>query len=600
MDIQYSTMYPDIGDYGVIGSPRTAALVNRDGSIDWCCLPFFHSPAVFSALLDRESGGRFAVTLADGTPTRQQYETATNVLRTTIDSPAGAIRITDFMPYFMDRGEMVTQDELLRRVECVDGEPTVQIAFDPQLDYARGETTVETLDAGCRATNGETVVTLESLVDFEKSEAGATGSRALQEGEELWLACRYGNQAPEPLDTDALGAKLERTRQYWKTWCHRGAYEGQWREEVLRSALVLKLLTYEPTGAVVAAATTSLPEMPGGTRNWDYRYTWIRDSIFSAWAFYQLDYHEMGIEFLDLLERKLDPERIPPIVDVQGNNIPAEEELDHLEGYRGSQPVRIGNAAAEQNQWGSYGAMIDGAYFAHRKLGGVESDVYEQFVKPAVDYVCASWEQPDHGIWEVRGEPQQFVTSKMWCWVVLDRGIKIATGQGYRDDVERWNPHRDEIREDILEKGWSENLGAFKIAYGNEALDASVLLMPLVGFLPADHPKMERTIETLVDELGVGPLLYRYRPEEVFSDPIESGDSAFTTCSFWLVVCLVRQGRTDEARELFENLLEYSNHLGLFAEEIDPGTGSQLGNFPQAYAHMGLINAAVELNRALD
>ena len=338
---------------------------------------------------------------------------------------------------------------------------------------------------------------------------GATGRRELQEGEKFWLACRYGDPEPESLDTEELFTKLERTRQYWKTWCHRGAYEGPWREEVLRSALVLKLLTYEPAGAVVAAATTSLPEMPGGTRNWDYRYTWIRDSTFSAWAFYQLDYHEMGIEFLELLAQKLDPERIPPIVDVQGNHVPKEEEIDHLEGYRGSRPVRIGNAAAEQNQWGSYRAMIDGAYFAHRKLGGVDSEVYERFVKPAVDYICETWDQPDHGIWEVRGGPQQFVTSKMWCWVVLDRGIKIATGQGYRDDVERWNPHRDEIREDILEKGWSEDLGAFKIAYGDKALDASVLLMPLVGFLPANHPKMKQTIETIVDELGAGPLLYR-------------------------------------------------------------------------------------------
>lgn len=262
-------MYLDISDHGVIGNPRTAALVGTDGSIDWCCFPFFHSPSIFAALLDDESGGRFAVTLDDGTPMRQRYESATNVLRTTIDSPAGTIRITDFMPYFMDHGEMVVRDELLRRVECTDGEPTVRIAFDPRLDYAREETTVETFDAGCRAMNGEEVVTLESTVDFERSETGATGHRELNEAEAFWLACRYDNPEPSPLDTDALFTKLEQTRQYWKTWCRRCTYEGEWPKAVRRSALALKLLTYEPTGAIVAAATTSLPEMPEGTRNWD-------------------------------------------------------------------------------------------------------------------------------------------------------------------------------------------------------------------------------------------------------------------------------------------------------------------------------------------
>jgi len=592
-------MYRDIGDYGVIGNPRTAALVSRDGSIDFCCLPFFHSPAVFAALLDDEVGGRFAVTPVDGAPADQRYEPETNVLRTTVESPAGTVRVVDFMPYFVDRGDLVVRDEIFRLVRCLDGRPTVEVTFDPRLDFSRGETTLEGWDGGCRAVNGDEIVVLSAPVEFELTAAGAKGRRELAQGGEFWLGMRHGDGDPPAVDRDPE-TMLERTRRHWRMWSSRCMYDGPWRDAVLRSALVLKLLTYDPTGAVVAAATTSLPESEGATRNWDYRYTWIRDSIFSAWSFHLLDYHELGIEFLELLERTLDPQRIPPMVDVQGNPVPPEEELDHLDGYRGSRPVRIGNAAADQTQWDAYGAMIDGAYFAHRKLGGIDKGVYEVFVKPAVDHISELWDRPDHGIWEVRGGRRQFVTSKLWCWVVLDRGIRIAMALGYRGDVDRWKPVRSEIRDDILETGWSEERGAFTITYWNDALDASVLLMPLVGFLPADHPKMERTIDAIVDDLGVGPLLYRYHPEEVYSDPIESGDSAFTTCSFWLVACLARLGRVDEATELFETLLDYSTHLGLFAEELDPDTGAQMGNFPQAYAHMGLINAAVELDRVLE
>ena len=591
-------MYRDIGEYGLIGSPRTAALVGRDGSIDWCCLPFFHSPAVFAALLDDEVGGRFTVTLPDGSPAEQRYESRTNVLRTTIDSPEGTIRLVDFMPYFMDRGTLVVRDEILRLIECLEGQPTVHVYFEPQFDFARGETHVEIVDGGCRAREGEETMVLASEVGFEDTEDGAVGRRRLRQGEKCWTVCAYGESDPTDVGVDPA-ATLERTRRHWRSWSSRCAYDGRWREAVLRSALVLKELAYYPTGAVVAAATTSLPEIPGGTRNWDYRYTWIRDSIFSAWSFHQLDYFELGIEFLDLLERKLDPKSIPPIVDVHGNPIPPEEELDHLAGYRGSTPVRVGNAAADQIQWGSYGVMVDGAYFSHRKLGGIDSTAYEEFVRPAVDHICDVWDEPDHGIWEVRGGKRQFVTSKMWCWVVLDRGVKMASEQGYQADAERWKPVRSEIKKTVLERGWSEELGAFVMAFDEEALDASVLLMPLVGFLPANHPKMKRTIETIVEGLGTGPLLYRYHPEEVASDPIESGDLAFTTCSFWLVVCLVRLGRIDEAEALFETLLDYSNHLGLYAEELDPQTGTQMGNFPQAYVHMGLINAAVELEAAL-
>jgi GH15 family glucan-1,4-alpha-glucosidase len=596
-----SASYRDIGGYGVVGNPRTAALVGRGGSIDWCCLPYFHSGGVFAALLDEGEGGRFAVTLADGTPDRQYYEPRTNVLRTVLDGPSGRVELLDFMPYFHDRGELAVRDEIHRRVRCVDGEPTVRVDFDPRFDFGRSETTVEARDDGWYATGGEHAMALATDASFERPAGEPTGRRTLDAGEEVWLSCRFGRpsaalfEPAEPPETS-----LERTRAYWKRWASRSSYDGRWEGAVLRSALALKLLVNESTGAVVAAATSSLPEVSGGTRNWDYRYAWIRDSVFSAWSFHRLDYQETGIDFLNLLERSLDPGHIPPIVDVHGDDVPDEEHLDHFEGYRGAEPVRMGNDAAGQRQWGSYGSAIDGLYFSHRTLGGVGAESYESFVRPTVEYVSEAWEEPDSGIWEVRGGPRQFVTSKMWCWVVLDRGVRMARSLGYRDDVGRWSPIREEIRAELVERGWSEERDAFTIAYEDDALDASVLLMPLVGFLPADHPKMERTIDTVVDELGHGPLVYRYRPEAVESDPIEADDSAFTTCSFWLVPCLAHMGRMEEARRLFEELLDYSNHLGLYAEEIDLPSGTQLGNFPQAYVHMGLINAATELDQALD
>lgn len=595
-----SDSYKNIGEYGIIGNTKTAALVGIDGSIDWCCLPSFHSPAAFASLLDHESGGCFELSLADGSPVRQEYEPNTNVLRTVLHSDEGTIQIHDFMPCFMDRGELVVRSEIVRLVRCLDGTPTLEVAFEPKFDFGRTETTLMASNESYRATNGDSTLTLRTEMDLETNDGILSGQWEFDHSEKLWFVCRYADTEIDMDDgrEDPL-EKLEWTRRYWRNWCGRCTYRGRWPKHVFRSALVLRLLTSESTGATVAAATTSLPEKTGGTRNWDYRYSWIRDSIFSAWSFHEVGYYELGIRFVDLLEQVIDPQRVPVLVDVEGNAVPTVQQLDQFEGYRGSTPVRIGNDAAEQVQWGSYGALVDGVYFSHRELGGIDTELYENLVRPVVNYISGMWQNPDHGIWEVQGEKQHFVTSKVWCWVVLDRGIKMAKEKGYWEDVGHWNPHRETIRNDILEKGWSDDLNAFKIAYDCEALDASVLLMPLVGFLSAEHPKMKRTIETLIDELGEDGLLYRYRPESVTSDPIESDDALFTTCSFWLVTCLARRGEINRARDLFEELLDYSNHLGLYSEELNPETGTQLGNFPQAYVHMGLINAAVELHRAL-
>ncbi|MFB6114583.1 MAG: glycoside hydrolase family 15 protein [Halodesulfurarchaeum sp.] len=591
-------MYLDIGDYGIIGNGRTAALVGKNGSIDWACFPYFHSPSVFGAILDDTIGGRFAIDLVDGEPMGQQYQDDTNVLETTMESDAGTIEIVDFMPQYVEEGDLVQPDEIHRLVRCTDGTGTIEVEFEPRFDYARGETELRPVEEGCIATHGDESLSLVTEMDIEVDGDVATGRTELDAGDELWLVSQYGEDDPDPVENRETRQTLEWTREYWRLWSSRCPYSGQYQDAVRRSALVLKLLAFESTGALVAAATTSLPEKPGGARNWDYRFNWIRDAVFSAWSLNQLDYHELGIDFLDHLRQQLSPTLIPPVVDVHGEAVPDEVELDHLEGYRGNDPVRIGNEAGDQEQWDSYGAMIDGMYFSHRKLGGVDAEQYRTFVKPAVEHVSEIWDQPDHGIWEVRGGKRHFTTSKVWCWVALDRGIKIARGEGFRDDVERWKPVRESIRRAVMENGWSEDLGAFSISYDNEALDASTLLFPLVGFLPADHPKMKQTIDAIEDNLRTGPLLYRYRPEAVFSDPIESGDSAFTTSSFWLVADLARMGRVDDATDYFESLLDYANHLGLYAEELDPHTGEQLGNVPQAYVHMGVINAAVELERA--
>lgn len=592
--------YREVGEYGIIGNMRSAALVGLGGSIDWCCLPYFHSPAVFGRLLDHETGGRFDVWVADGSPDDQRYEPRTNVLVTDLSSPAGALRIHDFMPCYMDGGSFVSHDQITRIVRCLEGSPTVELAFEPKLDFARGDTELESVDHGYVATDGKETVTLRSDLSLEAMDGTVMGTRELDGDEAVRFVCRYGSAEAEPASApDEQAKQLDRTERFWKRWCDRCEYDGRWSDQVLRSALTLKLLTYEPNGATVAAATTSLPEETGGTRNWDYRYAWIRDAIFSAWSFHQLGYYEPGLRFVNFLREELDPTQVPPLIDVSGDRVLEETELDHLEGYRGSSPVRVGNAAGDQSQWGSYGALIDGEYFLHKELGGIESAAYEQFVRPAVDHVCEHWHEPDHGIWEVRGDKQDFVLSKAWCWVVLDRGIKIAKAGGYWDDVDRWEDHRETIKREVIEKGWSDKRGAFTMAYDSDAIDASILLLPLLGFLSARHPKMERTIDTIVNGLGDGVLLYRYDPAEVGSDPIESDESPFTTCSFWLISCLVQQGSIEEAKERFETMLDYANHLGLYAEELDPGSGRHLGNFPQAYVHMGLITAAVQLDDAL-
>lgn len=589
-------MYKRIGDYGIIGDMHSAALVGIDGSIDWCCLSRFDSPSVFAALLDESKGGRFQISPLGEYEVEQNYEPDTNVLATTFHLPGGDIRLTDYMPCFMKRAKLEVFHEIHRRIYCLRGRATMRILFEPRLNYASGRTEVEVKDRGCIARNENEIIALTSDVELRQGMDAAVGEFELSQAERKWFIVSHGEERVCPTEECNPELKLSKTRDFWETWVRKCRYRGRWRKQVIRSALLLKLLTYEPTGATIAAPTTSLPEEIGGSRNWDYRYSWVRDSGFALWSLHLLGYGGEGLKYIRwLVDLCLEsPEDMCIMYSLDGHRELGERVLDHLGGYKGSRPVRVGNVASTQHQQDIYGIVVDAIYFLH-KYGGLTKEIYEGFVRPLVNFVCVIWAKPDHGIWEIRMEPKPFVHSDFWCWAALDRGIRIAKELGYDGDVQTWKPVKERIKREVLAKGWSPEKKAFTMYYGSKELDAANLLMPLVRFLPANHPKVKATIERTKEELAEDGLLYRYK----FPNGLESGEGAFTVCNFWLVDCLTKLGRLEEAKQLFERLLSYANHLGLYSEEIDPSTRELLGNFPQAYVHMGLINSAVHLDRAL-
>jgi GH15 family glucan-1,4-alpha-glucosidase len=606
--------YQPIENYGVIGDTQTVALVGMNGSIDWFCFPRFDSPSVFAAILDDKKGGYFKI--APGTDAiayKQLYWPETNVLITRFLAPDGVAEITNYMPIGRDMTAPGSR-QVVRRVEMVRGSMAFKLECYPAFNYARDphETIVSGEGAAFHAPGLS--LGLASAVPLKQDGHGVFAEFTLQEGQTAVFAlkeiacgagCGLTMSAQEALDD------FKRTVEYWRRWISKCSYTGRWREMVHRSALALKLLTYEPTGAIVAAPTCSLPEAVGGARNWDYRYTWIRDAAFTLYGLLRIGLTEEAANFMNWVEARcheLNPDGSLQIVyGIDGRHTLTEETLDHLEGYKGSRPVRIGNGAYNQLQLDIYGELMDSVYLYNKYGSPISSELWFD-LRRLINWISDNWRRVDEGIWETRGGRLHFVYSKLMSWVALDRGLRLADKRSFPADREKWLKIRDQIYEEIMARGWSPTRQAFVQHYGSEALDASNLMMPLVFFLAPSDPKMLNTLDAINKPPEKGglvsnSLVYRYNTKEA-RDGLEGAEGTFNICTFWLVEALTRAGqldktRLDEARLIFERMLGYANHVGLYAEETGP-SGEALGNFPQAFTHLALISAAYNLDRTLD
>jgi GH15 family glucan-1,4-alpha-glucosidase len=602
-----------IEDHGIIGDLRTVALIGMDGTLDWLCFPHFDSPSVFAALLDPERGGHFRISPEpDGVVHKQFYWPDTNVLVTRFYTPDGVGELIDFMPVGA-AAEREHAREVLRRVRVVRGEMAFRVECFPAFNYGRDPHTTRLIPGGVSFLSERLSLTLSTKVTLGLEARGVSARIALREGQSVVFTLREGapGSCTETVHSHESAEVLFRhTVDYWRRWLSRCTYTGRWREVVQRSALALKLMTFHPTGAIVAAPTCSLPEFPGGARNWDYRYVWLRDAAFTVYALLRVGFKEEAGAFMRWLEARCAelPEDMPLslMYSIDGSPVPPEEELVHLSGYGGARPVRIGNAAAAQLQLDIYGELMDSVYL-YNKHGAPISYDFWRHLRRLVDWVCDHWKERDEGIWEVRGGRQHFVYSKLMCWVAVDRALRLAEKRSFPADRARWLTVRDAIFEDIMQRGWSEQRRAFIQAYEREALDAANLLMPLVFFLSPVDPRMLSTLEAMRRPPEKGGLVsdglvFRYDVDATL-DGISGREGTFNLCSFWLVEAMTRASVAqpkylEEARLTFERMLGYANHLGLYAEQTGM-SGEALGNFPQALTHLSLISAAHNLDRTL-
>lgn len=585
--------------YGVVGNLETTALVADDGSIDWLPFPHVESPSVFATILDADGGGHFSVRPTGDFESEQRYRELTNVLETTFRTRDGQVTVTDFMPVVEhEYPDGTPRRAIYRRLSGDAGEVELHVSFAPAFDYARTLPDLNLTDGGVHATGGpdDPDLLLTSDWRFELGDDEAVATASIEEGETRWL------NLSDELPTSDPQAVFAETEDYWRNWAHdcpdesACVFGGPWHDEVVRSGLTLKLLAHHGTGAIAAAPTTSLPEDIGGVRNWDYRYSWIRDAAFTAQAFYNLGHEPEAKAYLGwFMERcgATEPENLQPLYGLHGDSDLDERVLDHLTGYRHSAPVRVGNAAKDQLQLDVYGEILDAVYEISRYGLDVDEDDWKA-VREVVEYVCEVWDRPDEGIWEVRCDPQHFVYSKVMCWVALDRAIEMLDNSGFDGPRAKWASVRVEIRETVLDRGYDDELGSFVRSFDSKNLDATGLLIPVVGFLPFDDPRVLGTIDATIDRLVTDHgLVQRYEGE----DGLAGEEGAFLLCSFWLVDALALSGRKVEARQRFESVLEYVSPTGLLSEEVDPGTGSHLGNTPQAFSHIGLVNSALYLGR---
>jgi GH15 family glucan-1,4-alpha-glucosidase len=606
--------YQPIENYGVIGDTQTVALVGMNGSIDWFCFPRFDSPSVFAAILDDRKGGYFKIApVTDVTSHKQLYWPETNVLITRFLSPDGVAEITDYMPIGRDMTASGSR-QVVRRVEMVRGTMAFRMECYPAFNYARDAHETRISRNGAAFHVPGLSLGLASAVPLRQDGTGVFGEFTLQERQTVAFTLKEiqcGAGCHLTLSEQEASEDFRRTIEYWLRWISKCTYKGRWREMVHRSALALKLLTYAPTGAIVAAATCSLPEAIGGARNWDYRYTWIRDAAFTLYGLLRIGLTEEAASFMDWIDARcheLDPDGALQIMyGIDGRHTLTEETLDHLDGYKGSRPVRIGNGAYDQLQLDIYGELMDSVYLYNKYGSPISSELWSD-LRRLINWISDNWQREDAGVWETRAGLRHFVYSKLMSWVAIDRGLRLADKRSFPADRSKWLKVRDQIYEEILDKGWSPTRQAFVQYYGSDSLDAANLIMPLVFFMAPTDPRMLKTLDAITkppDEGGLfsNSLVYRYNDKEM-RNWIEGDEGTFNICTFWLVEALTRAGRVDrkkliDARLIFERMLSYANHVGLYAEETGP-SGEALGNFPQAFTHLSLISAAYNLDRTLD
>ena len=606
--------YPDISEHGLIGDLQTAALVSTDGTIDWFCCPRFDSPSIFASLLDHDRGGYFHIGPdRDDYVSRQLYFPDTAILITRFMTPEGVGEVIDFMPVI--EGKATDRHQLVRLARVVRGTMDFRVEIQPRFDYGRKPHKLELYDEdGALFVSDDLTLTLhradipgrssrEQGTSLARDGEGLRLTKTLREGGIAGVVMESAGGRPKSVHPQQLWELFDETVHYWRGWLHRSTYKGRWKEQVSRSAMTLKLMTYAPSGGLIAAPTAALPEQVGGERNWDYRYTWIRDASFSVYALLGLGYTDEAAAFGSWLRDRIKEQAgeasgpLKIMYRVDGSSNLEEEVLEHLDGYRGSRPVRIGNGAADQLQLDIYGEAMDSIYHADAHGLQVGHQAWTGLAD-VIEWLCEHWNQPEEGIWETRGGRQDFTYGRLMSWVALDRAVRLAQNRGRPADLSQWITERDRIYREIMERGWNTKREAFVQNYSNDVLDASLLLMPLVGFVAPSDPMWLSTLEAMDKKLVSDSLVYRYDPS-ASPDGLRGTEGTFSICTFWYVDALARSGRLEEARLTLEKMSTYANHLGLYSEEIGL-TGEQLGNFPQAFSHLAHINAAMNLDYQLD
>jgi alpha,alpha-trehalase len=597
-----------IAEYGLLSDCNTAALLDRRGSIDWLCLPRYDSPAVFARILD-PAAGHFSLTPGEPFEVARRYLPGTLVIETTFTTDSGAVRLIDALAFAPGQRShqlgLGVPHELLRLVEGLDGSVELELELAPRPEYGLVRPLLRRTEQGARTFGGPNQIAFNASVPIEVGDGTMRASLTVAAGEQAGFALRWApaSEQPEPTAASEVAARIEDTAEAWRSWeAEHDIYRGPHRELVQLSSRVLKGLTYRPTGAIVAAPTTSLPEDPGGERNWDYRFAWIRDASLTLQALYIGACTDEAGNFISFMTSSAggyaQDGSLQIMYGIGGEHDLSERELPHLRGWRDSAPVRVGNGAWSQTQLDVYGELLDALYVYRDRLGELHPEI-QRFVADLADAAACGWKQRDAGMWEMRGEPRHHLSSKVLCWTALDRAVKLAPRLGDHAKADEWEAERDAIRAAILERGWSEKQQAYAQSFDSDDLDAAALLMPLVGFLPATDERMRSTIEAIARDLTEGGLVLRYRNTGgLNADGLQGEEGTFVICSFWLVSSLAQAGEVERARELFHKLVGYASDLGLLAEEIDTANDELLGNYPQAFSHIGLITAAWEIDQA--